>query len=132
MRLYLDPSAIVKLVQHEPESDALRGFLNNHHGDDHVTSAIARVEVVRALQPNGAEAVGRGRELLARMYRVPLDADLLDRAAGLAPGSLLRSLDALHLASAALLGAELRSVVTYDQRMASAAVGLRLPVAAPA
>jgi predicted nucleic acid-binding protein len=131
MRLYLDSSAIVKLVQREPESDALARFLDDHRDDEHVTSTIARVEVVRPLQPSGAEAVARVRQLLAHMYHVPLDADLLDRAAALAPDSLLRSLDAVHLASAQLLGAELRSVVTYDRSMASAAAGLRLPVAAP-
>jgi predicted nucleic acid-binding protein len=131
VRLYLDSSAIVKLVRREPESDALAQFLEDHGDDDHVTSAIARVEVVRALLPSGAEAVAHARRLLARMYHVALDADLLDRAAGVAPGSLLRSLDAVHLASAQLLGAELRVVVTYDRQMADAATSLRLPTVAP-
>jgi predicted nucleic acid-binding protein len=129
--LYLDSSAVVKLVQQEPESDALARYLDDHDDDSYVTSALARLEVVRALQPSGAEAVGRGRELLGRMYHVPVDADLLDRAARLAPASRLRSLDAIHLASAELLGVDLRAVVTYDRRMAGAAAVLRLPVATP-
>jgi predicted nucleic acid-binding protein len=129
--LYLDSSAIVKLVQHEPESAALARFVDDQRDDDFVTSAIARVEVGRAVLPSGAEAVARARELLARMYEVALDVDVLDRAASLVPDSLLRSLDAIHLASAELLGGELRAVVTYDRRIASAAALLRLPVASP-
>jgi predicted nucleic acid-binding protein len=131
VRLYLDSSAIVKLVQREPESDALVRFLDEHPHDDHVTSAIARVEVGRALFASGAEAIARVRQLLSFMYEVSLDTDLLDRAAGLAPDSLLGSLDAIHLASAELLGTDLRAVITYDRRMASAAAVLRLPVVAP-
>jgi predicted nucleic acid-binding protein len=60
-----------------------------------------------------------------------MDRDVLDRAATLAPGTLLRSLDAIHLATAQLLGAELRAVVTYDTRMAQAALSLGMSVASP-
>jgi predicted nucleic acid-binding protein len=60
-----------------------------------------------------------------------MDRQVLDQAATLAPGSVLRSLDAIHLATAQLLGSELRSIVTYDARMAQAASGLGLSVAAP-
>ena len=132
MRLYLDSSAIVKLVQAEAESSALRRFLRIHQADGRVTSALARVEVVRAVARGGPAAVSQARRQLARVDQVNLDRRLLDDAATLSPGAVLRSLDAVHLASARLLGSELRAVVTYDRRMADAALALGLPVEAPA
>lgn len=131
MKLYLDSSAIVKLVQREHESSALRRFLRQHRESERVTSALARVEVVRALLPGGATAVAHGRRELRRMYQLALDPELLDQAATLAPGVRLRSLDAVHLAAAQVLGADLQAVVTYDRRMEEAATALGLPVAAP-
>jgi predicted nucleic acid-binding protein len=63
---------------------------------------------------------------------IAVDRALLERAATLAPDALLRSLDAIHLATAQLLGADLRAVVTYDRRMLAIAGSLGLAVAAPA
>ena len=131
MKLYLDSSAIVKLVQREPESAPLRRFLRKHNSSERVTSALARVEVIRAVLPGGTAAVAHARRQLTRMYQVALDQDLLDQAASLAPGVRLRSLDAVHLASAQMLAPDLLAVVTYDQRMEGAAGALGLPVAAP-
>lgn len=132
MRLYLDSSALVKLVQKEPESEALRSFLGAHHHDGLVTCTLSRVEVLRAVFPGGSAAVAQARRQLARLDQVELGTELLDRAAMLAPGSPLRSLDAVHLGAAQLVGEELRAVVTYDRRMADAAAGLGLPVEMPA
>ena len=132
MRLYLDSSALVKLVQHEVESDALRRYLRAHADDQRVASELVRVEVVRSVLHGGPAAVAHARRQLARLYLVVMDRQVLDQAATLAPGSLLRSLDAIHLASAQLLGSDLRSIVTYDARMAQAATDLGLMVAAPA
>lgn len=131
MRLYLDSSALVKLVQREDESEALVGFLRRHRTDQLVTSTLARVEVVRATLPGGPAAVAQARRQLARLDQILLDTEVLDRAATLAPHGQLRSLDAIHLAAAQLVGDELRAVVTYDRRMADAARWLRLVVEAP-
>jgi len=122
----------VKLVQKEPESEVLRRYLRRHRSDDRVTSALSRVEVVRAVQAGGALAVAKARRQLGRLHQVSLDTTVLDVAASLAPGAPLRSLDAIHLASAHLLAADLRAVVTYDPRMADAAAGLSLTVDMPA
>lgn len=131
MKLYLDSSAIVKLVQQEPESEALRRFLKQHTDDTFVTSALARVEVVRAVLAGGSHAIGQARRQLARLDQLVLSPDLLDRAATLAPAGKLRSHDAIHMAAAQVVGEELRAVVTYDGRMAGAARDLGLEVAAP-
>ncbi|MEJ7764457.1 MAG: type II toxin-antitoxin system VapC family toxin [Acidimicrobiales bacterium] len=131
MKLYLDSSALVKLVKREPESGALRKLLRHHRDDRRVTSALARVEVVRAVLEGGPAAVAHARRQLARLDQVNLDRDLLDEAATLGPSSLLRSLDAIHLASARALGADLRAVITYDRRMTDAAVSMGLVVDSP-
>lgn len=120
----------MKLVQKEAESDALRRYLRRHRSDERVTSTLSRVEVVRAVQSGGAPAVAQARRQLARLHQVNLDTALLDTAASLAPGTLLRTLDAVHLASAQL-AVDLRAVVTYDQRMAAAAATLGLAVDGP-
>jgi uncharacterized protein len=117
VRLYLDSSALVKRVQREPESQALRQYLRQHRGDERVASELVRVEVVRSVLAGGPAAVAHAWRLLTRLYLVALDRELLDRAPTLAPSSLVRSLDAIHLASAQLLGADLRALLTYDVRM---------------
>lgn len=131
MKLYLDASALVKLIKREPESNALRKLLRRHRIDGRVTSSLARVEVVRAVSGGGPAAVAHARRQLARLDHINLDRELLDDAAILAPGTTLRSLDAIHLAAALSIGADLRAVVTYDQRMNDAAVALGLMVEAP-
>ncbi len=132
MRLYLDSSALVKLVRREAESEALRSFLRRHRADGRVTSALARVEVVRAVGAGGPAAIAHARRQLARVDEINLDRDLLDAAATLASATVLRSLDAIHLAAARSIGTELSSVVTYDVRMQDAATALGITVEAPA
>jgi uncharacterized protein len=129
--LYLDSSAIVKLVQREQESAALRRFLRRHRDDGWVTSALARVEVVRAMLPAGPAAVAQAHRQLGRLDQLVLSPNLLDHAGTLSPAGL-RSLDAIHLAAGRAVGDQLRAVVTYDRRMADAALGLGLDVATPA
>jgi predicted nucleic acid-binding protein len=131
VRLYLDASALVKLVQREPESQALRQYLRQHHRDERVASELARVEVVRSVLAGGPAAVAHARRLLARLYLVALDREVLDRAAIVAPSALVHSLDAIHLATAQLLGADLRALLTYDARMTQAASSLGMTVEAP-
>ncbi len=131
MKLYLDSSAIVKLVQRETESDALRRFLRRHRDDRRVTSTLARVEVVRAIMNGGPAALAHACRQLARVDEITLDSDLLDTAATIAPGERLRSLDAIHLASVQALAPDLRAVVTYDQRMAAAGHALGMTIEAP-
>jgi predicted nucleic acid-binding protein len=131
LRLYLDSSALVKLVAPEPESHALRRYLRMHATDERVSSELVRVEVVRAVLAGGPSAVTQSRTWFSRLYLIGMDRGLLDIAATLAPGSQLRSLDAIHLTTAQLLGADLRAVVTYDQRMLRAAGSLGMPTAEP-
>jgi predicted nucleic acid-binding protein len=125
---YLDSSAIVKLAVREPESAALRRYLRGRRAL--VSSALARTEVLRALLPSGDEAVTRGRLVLQRLDLVRLNDRILSAAGVLSPLEL-RSLDAIHLATAHRLGRDLSSLVTYDTRMAQAAQTLGYKVAQP-
>jgi predicted nucleic acid-binding protein len=125
---YLDSSAIVKLAVREPESLALRRYLRRRQ--PLVSSALARTEVLRALLPAGDAAVARGRSVLQRLDLVRVNDRILN-AAGTLPLPELRSLDAIHLATAHQLGEELRAVVAYDNRMVTAAKELGYKIVQP-
>lgn len=127
--VYLDSSALVKLVVQEAESAALAGHLRERRS--RASCALARVEVIRAVRSHGQPAINRARRLLERISLLRLDDVLLDHAAALDEATL-RSLDAVHLAAARTLGDGLAEVITYDRRMADAAGRVGLPVLAPA
>jgi len=128
--VYLDASALVKLVVREPESVALMEFLREH--PDRVSSALALAEVPRALRRArfGAAERRRAREVLARVALVDIDRRALAAAAAIEPPTV-RTLDAIHLATALALREDLAALVTYDRRLAVAAERADLPVQAP-
>ena len=124
MALYLDSSALVKLVVKEPQTDELRSYL----GDRLVASSIiARAEVMRAVGRVLPDDVGRAEQMLDRLTMVQMDEQIVTAAAWLRPWSI-RALDALHVATASSLGGGLEALVTYDRRMATAGrmAGLRV------
>ncbi len=125
---YLDSSAIVKLAVREPESPRLLAYLRRRR--PLVSSAVARTEVLRALLPLGERGIQRGHQVLALLHLTRVNDRVLTAAGRLLPAEL-RSLDAIHLATAELLGAALRQVVTYDERMATAARTLGMSVESP-
>lgn len=125
---YLDSSAIVKLAVREPESSALRRHLRRRR--PLASSALARTEVIRALLTFGTDAVQQGYDVLARVDFVRIN-DRILRAAGELQPAELRSLDAIHLATAQAFGTELRHIVTYDDRMIACARHLGLKTASP-
>jgi hypothetical protein len=126
--VYVDSSALVKLVVNEAESEALRRYLDTV--DQPISSILATIEVARAA---GRVAPGPGAEVgavLDSIAIVSLDARIAAKAAGLVPASL-RTLDAIHLATAMEFGTELTAFVCYDERLAAAARDLGLAVVAP-
>lgn len=125
--IYCDTSALTKLVLGEPESDAFRAFIS---GDSIVSSALARTELPRSVLRRSPLAHKEIAEIILRTSLLALTPSLLDRA-GLLPPPLLRSLDAIHIASALLVRAELTAFVSYDDRMLEAAAVLGLPTASP-
>ena len=126
---YLDASAVVKLVVAESESGALRNYLVRW--PTRASSALTRTEVIRALHRAGYDSrVAAARRLFHTLHLIRLDEPLLDHAADLPPREL-RSLDAVHVASALALGSELGVLLTYDVRLAEAAKANGLHVEAP-
>ena len=126
---YLDSSAIVKLIVKEQESAALRRYLRGRQVL--VSSALARTEVKRAVLHLGAPAVQRADDVLNRIELVRLNNTVLNAAGVMKPDDL-RSLDAIHLATAALFETTLGDLVTYDARMATAAQAHGWAVTSPA
>jgi hypothetical protein len=125
---YLDSSAILTLVVAEPESAALRNFLRRRR--PWVSSALARTEVLRALLPLGETGARKGLSVLGRVDLIRISTPLLQDAAALQPPEL-RSLDAIHLATALRLGEDLARFVAYDARLAGAARAAGLIVDSP-
>lgn len=128
--LYLDTSALVKMVRPEPETAALRDWLDAQPDQLLATSALAEVELPRALHRIGeTERLARAAELVEDLLLIEIDAHVRRAAADL-PEPLLRSLDAIHVASAHQLLPDLSAVITYDRRMA-AAIDPAVTVASP-
>ncbi|MGH3799707.1 MAG: type II toxin-antitoxin system VapC family toxin [Pseudonocardiaceae bacterium] len=134
MRVYLDSRAVLKRVLVEPESADLVAGLDKHHteGDVLVSSSLAWIEVARALRSlRGATLAEVADDVDAALSGVaehPLVAEVVALARRVNP-AVLRSLDAIHLASALLLDADV--VLTYDQRLTAACSDSGLAVAAP-
>lgn len=126
--VYVDSSAIVKLAVRETESAALRRYLRRKHAM--VSSALARTEVLRALLPAGEAAVARGKLVLQRFDLIRVSDRILNAAGVLLPEGL-RSLDAIHLATALELGSEVHAFVSYDERLTAGATALGCRVARP-
>ena len=126
---YLDTSAFVKAPLGERDARALAAAADEW--GMRASSAILRVEATRAAARVGTPAVEAVGAALRRVVLVPVDDEVLDIAAHVAdPG--VRSLDAIHLATALSLGDDLGVLLTYDARMADAARSLGLPVESPA
>jgi len=125
---YADASALVKLVVEEAESAIV--FRWYVEVDRVVTSRIGVIETARASSRREHDAAYRQR-VLDGVEIVELDVAIARAAETLGPPAL-RTLDAIHLATALMLGAELDAFVTYDDRMADAARAVGLPVVRPA
>ncbi|MGH3873087.1 MAG: type II toxin-antitoxin system VapC family toxin [Pseudonocardiaceae bacterium] len=129
--IYLDTAALVKLIRREPESDALADWLDARANTTPVTSALLEVELPRALRRTEPALVTAAPALLERIARYEIDELVRTTAAGY-PSADLRSLDAIHLATAhAVFGGRLTSFVSYDKRLLSVAEAIGLPVASP-
>jgi predicted nucleic acid-binding protein len=128
--IYLDSSAVVKLARRETETDALRAWIAANP-QPLTVSALARTEAARALLRTEPAALAVLRSVLALLHQMPVTDAILDAAAQL-PDPELRTLDAIHMATAEELAPVLTWFVAYDHRLAAAARTRGLPVAAPA
>ncbi|MDN5929728.1 MAG: type II toxin-antitoxin system VapC family toxin [Pseudonocardia sp.] len=129
--IYLDTSAFLKTVLDEPQSAALDAYLENRRGVRLVSSALLLVEARRGVLRSNPARLPRTDLGLARVSQLDITEAVLESASRL-PDPLLRSLDAIHLATALLIREDVDALLTYDDRLAQAARSHGLPVAAPA
>jgi predicted nucleic acid-binding protein len=124
---YLDTSAALKLLIDESHSLAFATFYRQHSEDNWVSSTLLRIELVRAVNRTLPALLPEAREQLMAFDYVAIDDDIVDAAAN-EPERALRSLDAIHLATAQALGSDVAALVTYDDRLAQAArrAGIRV------
>ena len=127
MAWYIDTSAFLKLLVDEAESAALQSWLAGH--EPVWSSHLLRTEALRAASRLPIEHEVVEHALAAVSLFLPSRATFA--TAGKLGPPILGSLDALHLASALEMGADLEGVLTYDGRMAEGARGLGVPVLGP-
>jgi predicted nucleic acid-binding protein len=128
--IYLDSSALLKLLFQEAESDALELWLSARVDVPKVSGELAKVEVVRACRRLDPSTVPAAQLLLAQLDLIPLAGAVIEQACNIG-GPTLRSLDALHLASALTIGADLSAFVVYDHRLTTSALDAGLPTLRP-
>jgi hypothetical protein len=127
---YVDTSAALKLLVAESDSQAFAEFYDDAAGSAWVSSALLRIELMRAVRRVRPTLVPQARGLLRAFDFISIDDDVVDEAMN-EPDRVLRSLDAIHLATARVLGAELTALVTYDDRLAAAGKDAGFEVVSP-
>ena len=129
--IYLDSAAVVKLVHAEPESAALRSWLDERAEIQWISSVLTEIESFRALARYAPEAAVRLPAVLDQIDLIDLDQRIRVLAQTVTPVTV-RSLDAIHLGTALHSGPALTSFVTYDKRLLDAAQAAGLPIDSPA
>ncbi|MQA84059.1 MAG: PIN domain-containing protein [Streptosporangiales bacterium] len=130
MVIYVDTSAFVKLVWAEPESEALQHFLAERRDAALVSSVLLTVETRRAVLREDPSQISRADLLLTRVGQVAITRALVEVASRF-PDPHLRTLDAIHLATALQLRGDVEAFVTYDRRLAPAAKNQGLVITTP-
>jgi predicted nucleic acid-binding protein len=129
--IYLDSAAVVKLVHAEPESAALRSWLDKRAEVQWISSVLTEIESFRALARYAPAAASRLPAVLDQIDLIDLDQRIRMLAQTVTPATV-RSLDAIHLGTALRSRSALTSFVTYDKRLIDAAQAAGLPADAPA
>jgi uncharacterized protein len=127
--IYLDSSALLKLLVEERESSALASWLSKRPNTPRISSELAKLEVIRAARRLGATVVPAARTLVSQLDLIPISG-LINEAADVGKPNL-RSLDAIHLVSALSVSAELTAFIAYDHRLVTAARAAKLRVRRP-
>jgi uncharacterized protein len=127
--IYLDTSAALKLVVPEAETAALELWIAERAGVPRVSSRLLRIEILRGVARNAPQRMSRANTVLSSVALVSMDD--VAATAEVIGDRMLRSLDAIHLATAHELRAELIAFVCYDKRLSDAAHALGLPAEAP-
>jgi predicted nucleic acid-binding protein len=127
---YADTSAVIKLLVEETDSKAFAAFYDAHSNAEWVSSDLLRIELTRAVARAMPALLPDARELLLAFSCIAIDDDIVEGAIT-EPDRGLRSLDAIHLATARILAPELNALVTYDDRLLRAATDTGLVTVSP-
>jgi predicted nucleic acid-binding protein len=127
---YADTSAVIKLLVEEMHSKPFAAFYDGHADAEWVSSALLRIELTRAVARALPALLPEARDLLAAFSYIAIDDEIVDGAMN-EPDRGLRSLDAIHLATARILAPELEALVTYDDRLVKAATEAGLATVSP-
>jgi len=127
---YADTSAVIKLLVEETDSKAFAAFYDAHADAEWVSSALLRIEVIRAVARAMPALLPDARDLLLAFSCIAIDDDIVEGAMN-EPDRGLRSLDAIHLATARILAPDLDALVTYDDRLLGAATEAGLAAISP-
>ena len=128
--IYLDSAAVVKLVHAEPESSALRDWLDQRAETGWISSVLTEIESFRALARYAPGTVSRLPAVLDLIDLIDLEPPIRVLAQAVRPATV-RSLDAIHLGTALNARRTLTSFVTYDKRLLDAARTAGLPAGSP-
>ena len=129
--IYLDSAAVIKLVHAEPESAALRGWLDERAETQWISSVLTEIESFRTLARYAPEAASRLSAVLDQIDLIDLDQRIRMLAQTVTPATV-RSLDAIHLGTPLRFRHSLTSFLTYDKRLLDAAQAAGLPINSPA
>jgi uncharacterized protein len=127
---YVDTSAALKLLVEENHSKAFAAFYDGNTNSAWVSSTLLRVEVMRAVTRVMPAIIPDARDLLLAFDYITMDDEVAD-AAMIEPDRMLRSLGAIHLATARIIGSDLDALVTYDDRLMSTARDAGISVESP-
>jgi predicted nucleic acid-binding protein len=127
---YADTSAVIKLLVEETHSTAFAAFYDAHADAEWVSSALLRIEVTRAVARAIPALLPDAHDLLLAFSCIAIDDDIVERTMN-EPDRSLRSLDAIHLATARVLGPDLDGIVSYDARLIKAADDAGLATVSP-
>jgi predicted nucleic acid-binding protein len=127
---YVDTSAALKLLTEETYSKAFAAFYDSNTNASWVSSALLRIEVMRAVTRVIPAAIPDARDLLLAFDYISMDDEVVEMAMN-EPDRMLRSLDAIHLATARVIGADLDALATYDDRLTAAATDAGFAVVSP-
>jgi predicted nucleic acid-binding protein len=128
--IYLDTSAAIKLVLPEPETNRLELWIAERTGIPRVSSRLLRIEMLRTVTRNAPHRLSRANVVLSAVALLNID-DVAPTAEVIGD-RMLRSLDAIHLATAHEVRTDLTAFVCYHKRLCDSAQALGLPVETPA
>jgi predicted nucleic acid-binding protein len=127
---YADTSAVIKLLVEESHSQAFAAFYDEHAEAEWVSSALLRIELTRAVTRARPALLPDARDLLLAFSYLAIDDEIVDGAMN-EPDRGLRSLEAIHLATARVLADDLAGIISYDDRLLKASADAGLTALSP-